>query len=371
MRVVIFCHSLVSDWNHGNAHFLRGIATELLARGHEVRVFEPTDAWSVQNLVQEAGESAIEGFHRAYPALSSSRVDLSRLDLDEALDAADVVLVHEWIEHPLVERIGRHHAARGGYVLLFHDTHHRSVTDPESMASYDLQHYDGVLAFGDVIRERYTTHGWGRRAWTWHEAADVRVFRPLESAERDGDLVWIGNWGDDERTEEIRRFLIEPVRDLALRARVHGVRYPETARAELASAGIQYGGWLPNYRVPELFARYAATVHIPRRPYVEALPGIPTIRVFEALACGIPLVSLWWDDREGLFAAGRDFLVARTPADMRRLLTDVLRDRALATELTRHGLATIGNRHTCAHRVDELLAIVQRVNGTPAEVLIA
>ena len=49
MRFVMFCHSLVSDWNHGNAHFLRGIATELLARGHRLTVLEPSDAWSRTN----------------------------------------------------------------------------------------------------------------------------------------------------------------------------------------------------------------------------------------------------------------------------------------------------------------------------------
>jgi len=46
MRVVMFCHSLVSDWNHGNAHFLRGVCAELIARGHSVGVYEPRDAWS-------------------------------------------------------------------------------------------------------------------------------------------------------------------------------------------------------------------------------------------------------------------------------------------------------------------------------------
>ena len=59
MRAVLFCHSILSDWNHGNAHFLRGVATELLARGHEVRIFEPRGAWSFENLVAEYGEQAV------------------------------------------------------------------------------------------------------------------------------------------------------------------------------------------------------------------------------------------------------------------------------------------------------------------------
>jgi spore maturation protein CgeB len=357
MRIVMFYHSLVSDWNHGNAHFLRGVAAELVARGHEVEIHEPYDAWSATNLRAGHGHAPFEGFARAYPSLRARRYDRHTLDLDRLLDGADLVLVHEWNEHELVARVGEHRRRNGGYRLLFHDTHHRSVTDPAAMAAYDLRHYDGVLAFGDVIRDLYRKRRWAKRAWTWHEAADTSLFRPIPGQPRDGDLVWIGNWGDDERTAELDEFLLRPVRGLGLRARIHGVRYPDRALARLARAGIEYSGWLPNYEVPRVFARFGVTVHVPRRPYAAALPGIPTIRVFEALACGIPLVSAPWDDVEGLFTPGRDFLVAESGARMRRHLRDVLGDPALAASLAGHGRRTILARHTCAHRVDELLDI--------------
>ena len=367
MRVVMFYHSLRSDWNHGNAHFLRGVAAELLERGHEVAVYEPHDAWSATNLIVERGAEALNGYRGAYPTLRAQTYDLDALDLDEALDAADLVLVHEWNAHELVARIGAHRATVGGYLLLFHDTHHRAVTDAASMARYDLRHYDGVLAFGAAIRDVYEREGWTEHAFAWHEAADVRVFRPMPDVPRTSDLVWIGNWGDDERTAELHEFLIEPVAELGLRADVYGVRYPESARATLARAGIDYRGWLPNYEVPAVFAAHRVTLHVPRRPYVRALPGIPTIRVFEALACGIPLISAPWDDVERLFTPGADFLVAPNGAEMRRLLRDVLNDRALAESLARHGLGTIRARHTCAHRVDELLDIVASLTSTSTE----
>jgi len=357
VRVVIFCHSLVSDWNHGNAHFLRGVCGELLARGHRVDVYEQADAWSAANLAAEHGEQPLQGFARAYPALRSHRYGAGKLDLDLALDGAHLVLVHEWNEHALVKRIGMHRKDNGHYRLLFHDTHHRCVTDPAGMAAYDLRHYDGVLAFGSIIRDRYLQLGWARRAWTWHEAADTRVFKPLPGRPRAGDLVWIGNWGDEERSAELHEYLLEPVRELGLRARVHGVRYPEHARHALAQSGIAYGGWLPNYEAPVVFAGHAVTIHVPRRPYVQALPGIPTIRVFEALACGIPLVCAPWEDCEGLFEPGADYLVAGGGDQMRRQLRAVLNDAGLAAALTRQGLRTILARHTCAHRVDELLGI--------------
>ena len=364
---MLFYHSLISDWNHGNAHFLRGVATELLARGHEVRVYEPKDAWSFQNLIAEHGSAPLHAFRAAYPTLTSTRYDRATLDLDRALAGADVVLVHEWNERELVQRIGVHRARRGGYRLLFHDTHHRAVTDRHGHAASDLTHYDGVLAYGQVLRDLYHAEGWTRRAWTWHEAADTRVFRPLPERECDrecaGDLVWIGNWGDEERTAELHEFLIEPVRALGLRAQVHGVRYPPDARAALAEAGIDYAGWLPNYLVPETFARFRATIHVPRRPYLTTLSGIPTIRPFEALACGIPLVMARWQDTEGLFTPGKDYLVAEDGEEMTRRLRALLEDPASARAVARHGRQTVLARHTCAHRVDELLAIYRELEG--------
>jgi len=366
VKVVMFYHSILSDWNHGNAHFLRGVVSELIARGHGVVVYEPRDAWSVTNLVAEHGDAPLARFRRAYPRLAPlvRRYDRATLDLDEAIDGADLVLVHEWNDHELVRRVGAYRARARDHLLLFHDTHHRAVTDSASMAAYDLSDYDGVLAFGRVIRDLYLERGWAERAWTWHEAADARVFHPATTpVEREGDLVWIGNWGDDERTAELHEFLIEPVQALGLRARVHGVRYPDEARCTLARAGIEYAGWLPNFDVPATFARFGATVHVPRRPYVEALAGIPTIRVFEALACGIPLVSAPWDDAEQMFAPGSDYLVATDGAAMRRHLRDVLHDSSLASTLATRGRRTILARHTCGHRVEELMGIVGELSA--------
>jgi spore maturation protein CgeB len=356
MRIVLFAHSLVSDWNHGNAHFLRGVARELLARGHELEAWEPRDGWSRRNLLREGGERALADFRAAFPELRPRLYDLDGLDVDAVVDGADLVLVHEWNEPWLVAAVGRARR-RAGFRLLFHDSHHRAATAPEEMARYDLREYDGVLAFGRVVRDLYLERGWAARAWTWHEAADTSLFRPLPAEEREGDLVWVGNWGDGERTAELHEFLLRPALKLRLTGSVHGVRYPESALRSLRRAGLRYGGWTANHRVPELFARHRVTVHVPRRPYVEALPGIPTIRPFEALACGIPLVCSPWEDAEGLFRRGEDHLLARDGRELREHLRALLADAGLARSLAERGLETIRSRHTCAHRVDELLAI--------------
>jgi spore maturation protein CgeB len=218
-----------------------------------------------------------------------------------------------------------------------------------------------------VITDMYVRRGWAERAWTWHEAADVRVFRPLPAIERVDDLVWIGNWGDEERSSELREFLLGPARDLGLRGNIYGVRYPREAIDEIEQTGLAYCNWLPNYRVPEAFARARVTLHIPRGPYVRELPGIPTIRVFEALACGIPLICSPWNDIEHLFRSGEDYLSARNSEQMLSHVRDVLHDRSLAEELAVNGLETILQRHTCAHRVDELLTIYDELIPTSQE----
>ena len=356
MKIVYFTHSLQSCWNHGNAHFLRGVLRELSAMGHDVRAVEPQGAWSLENLLRDHGETGLAPFRDSYPDL---RVETYPADADPVAlaDGADLVIVHEWNDPALAATLGRARAQGASFRLLFHDTHHRAVSDPEAIRAFDLSGFDGVLAFGETLAQVYRRWGWGDRVWTWHEAADTRLFHPpAQETAREG-LVWIGNWGDGERTEELESFLFRPARDAGLPLDIYGVRYPAEALATLDRYGVRYHGWAPNAAAPGIFARHMATVHVPRRFYTTVLPGIPTIRVFEALACGIPLVSAPWADSENLFRPGLDFLFARDGAEMTAHLRDLSNDPALRASLVASGLETIRTRHTCAHRAQELLSI--------------
>lgn len=359
MNILLFYHSLVSDWNHGNAHFLRGIATELLKNGHKVKVFEPHDGWSFQNWIKVEGIEGIKSFFEKYPYLHTNFYHEVN-DLYKDLESADLIIVHEWNDPDLVKKLGLL-KKDFHYKLMFHDTHHRSVTSPEEIGRYDLSGYDGVLAFGDKIRDLYIQNEWAERAWTWHEAADTNVFYPIKTSKEKGDLVWVGNWGDNERTDELIEFLIEPVKKLGLKAKMYGVRYPAKALQLLYDAGIEYGGYLPSHRVPEVFSRYKFTVHVPRKAYARDLPGIPTIRPFEALACGIPLISAPWQDTENLFRVGKDFIMVRDGREMMKMMEMVLEEREMQALLINNGLETIQTRHTCAHRSAELTGIFNRL----------
>jgi spore maturation protein CgeB len=365
MKIVYFTHSLRSCWNHGNAHFLRGVLRELIARGHDVVAYEPEGAWSLANLIADHGEEGLAAWQEAYPDLTSTTY-APGADMAEMVDGADVVIVHEWNDHDLVAAIGRLRPAGGNFRLLFHDTHHRAVSQPDQMRAYDLDHYDGILAFGATLAEVYRGWGWGDRVFVWHEAADIRHFRPPEVEQERRGIVWIGNWGEGERTKELKEYLFRPARAAGLGLDIYGVRYHETAKKTVRRYGGRYHGWVANAQAPAIFARHLVTIHVPRRFYTAVLPGIPTIRPFEALACGIPLLSAPWEDSEHLFRVGEDFLMVADEAEMTQALTRIANEPELRHALAAKGLETIRARHTCAHRAEELLGIVNGLRSSRA-----
>jgi spore maturation protein CgeB len=373
LRIAYFAHSLRSDWNNGNAHFLRGLMRALGAMGHEVVVFEPHKGWSLENLLSEpCGKEALRRFAEAYPDLRITEYEpADTTDKDpwrEPLAGFDIVIVHEWnppeLAHALLEM-----RSETGYRMLFHDTHHRASSSPKQIQLFGVDRFDGVVAFGEVLRSVYRERFGMMRVWTLHEAADTTMFRPCkkdqpeDSEPRKQNVVWIGNWGDDERSEEIREFLLRPASKMQkYQFTIHGVRYPEEAQKELSAAGVQYGGYLANLNAPSVYAASQLTVHVPRRQYAREMVGIPTIRVFEALACGIPLVSAPWNDVEGLFRKG-DMVFVTNREEMRSAMVRLLERPEEAEAQAARGLETVLARHTCAHRAEELTAICEEVLG--------
>jgi spore maturation protein CgeB len=369
LRIALFSHSLVSDWNHGNVHFLRGLMRELVRMGHQVRCYEELGSWSLNNLMKNEGDRAIEAidaFRRTYSELDirfyKSADDQFPQFLDDELRETNLVLLHEWNDPLVVNRVlalKRKH----GFIALFHDSHHRAHSNAAEILKFHLHLVDGVLAFGESIRRIYADGFGVSRVWTLHEAADVEQFHPLRHR-KDIDVVWIGNWGDEERTRELEEFLIEPACALPdFRIVAHGVRYPDDAIRKLTEANIEYRGYLPNLLSPQVYAESMVSLHIPRRQYANGLAGIPTIRVFEALACGVPLVCSPWRDEEGLFRSGEDFLVVRDGREMAVELQRLLRDAKARHQLAENGLKSIRARHTCAHRAQELMAICEEIAG--------
>ena len=96
MRLVVFCHSLLSDWNHGNAHFLRGVVAELVARGCAVEVYEPEDAWSMQHLLAEPrGPATLQAVAAARASSRSMLAELQAADTLRRTEAEQAQLAFQ------------------------------------------------------------------------------------------------------------------------------------------------------------------------------------------------------------------------------------------------------------------------------------
>jgi spore maturation protein CgeB len=337
---------------------------ELRKLGHKVRCYEPDDAWSLVNLLRDPSASdSLRAFDAAFPDLDWRGYDCQHLEpfLDDELRDADIVVVHEWNSARLVEAVASR-KKRFHFHLLFHDTHHRAYTAPQDIAQLRIDQFDGVLAFGEAIRRIYLEAFGAQRAWTFHEAADTARFYPRENANKK-EVNWIGNWGDDERTRELQEFLIGPLAKVRPHtAAVYGVRYPVDAQRQLQDAGIRYRGYLPNLAAPEVYSRSALTIHIPRRCYTNGLSGIPTIRMFEAFACGVPLLCSPWTDLETLFRPNQDFICVPDGRAMTAEIDHLLRDELARRQLSRNALDTIQQRHTCVHRARQFEEICQELN---------
>jgi spore maturation protein CgeB len=363
LRIVYLAHSLRSDWNNGNAHFLRGLMRELVKLNHHVTILEPETSWSIENLRTEPeGERSLAQFARVYSDLAIQLY--SHLDDEEVwvkrLSGAQIVILHEWNPPALAQQIlslrDQLH-----FRLLFHDTHHRASSSPQQIKLLGLERFDGALVFGESLARIYRDRLHIENVHTLHEAADTSVFCPQPGSDKELDAVWIGNWGDGERSDEIRSFLLKPAAQLPdRRITVYGVRYPQDGLEALHQAGVSYGGYLPNLDAPGVYATAHLTVHIPRQQYSLQMSGIPTIRVFEALACGIPLLSAPWQDNEGLFRT-HDFCFVSSPTEMLASMQYLLRNRAAAADQAARGLETLLARHTCAHRAQQLIAICQEL----------
>ncbi|MCA1648483.1 MAG: glycosyltransferase [Chloroflexi bacterium] len=343
-RFALFYQSLVSDWNHGNAHFLRGLMRALQARGHPTVCYEQADNWSLSHLL-ELNPMAVSQFRDRFPDLSFETYDLGNLELfvRERLAGADVALVNEWNAPDVIRAIGRL-ASELGVTALFHDTHYRVVLDEDYRRQLGLEQFAHILAFSPSLAERYGALGL-RSVTVLHEAADTSVFAPLD-VRQSTDVVFVGNYGDGDRSAELEDYVFGPRARLpGLRYAVYGVRYPEHVVARMNDdLDIRYGGWLPNVEVPAVYSAARVVLHVPRRQYVELLPGTPTIRVFEALASRACLISLPWADTDGLFDAGADFVVAHSPVEMRDLIDWLCRDDAARTRIAQHGYETVERR---------------------------
>ena len=315
----------------------------LASRFRRAGVGADATAGAPQNLAQDHGPAALDAWREAYPPLPLAVYDPARLDLDRVLDGADLVLVHEWNEPELVARIAAHRKSGGSYLLLFHDTHHRMVSAPEAIGATGSRRFrrrarlrrSPARSLSPPRLGTPSVHlARGRRS--------PRVSARGRKSPRQRDLVWIGNWGDDERTAELQEFLIEPVHV----TRALGAR----ARRALPSCGARDARREPVSNSPAIcrISGFPSALPRPRqRSTYRAAPMSACCRASRRSACSRRWPAAFrWSRRLGRTARGcsrpaRTFWSPATAPRCAVISTRSAHDPDWAETLARHGRATI------------------------------
>ena len=348
LRIVILGLSITSSWGNGHATTYRGLMRELHNLGCDVLFLERDAEWYASN--------------RDLPCPPYGRTEIYadladlRRRFAERVRNADLVMVGSYVPEGIAVGQWVIKTARG--VTCFYD-----IDTPVTLAGVErggieylsrglIARYDLYLSFtGGPILTRLEKKFGARMARALYCSVDPTLYYP-DPRDIEWDLGYMGTYSAD-RQPALERLLSDPAR-----------RWPE---GRFAVVGPQYPAgirWPSNVqRIQHVAPRdhrafYNAqrfTLNLTRASMVEA--GFsPSVRLFEAAACGTPIISDAWPGLDTLFAPGKDILVAESGQETLRYLREI--SEAERLELGRRARERVLAAHTAHHRAGELIGYV-------------
>jgi spore maturation protein CgeB len=315
MDIVFVGLAITSSWGNGHATTYRSLIKGLHARGHRVTFLEQDQPWYADH--RDAPDSPHCEVH-----LYADSADL-RTRFASLVRAADVVVVGSYVADGA--RVGDWvlEEARGVRAFYDIDTPVTLAALREARCSYlradQIPHYDVMLSFsGGPTLVRLQDEFGARRASALYCSVDVDAYRPADGI-TDVDLGYMGTYSDD-RQPGLERLLNEPARRLVdRRFVVAGSQYPAAVAWPPNVERIEH---LPPARHAEFYGRSRYTLNLTRAD-MRAAGWSPSVRLFEAAACGVPIVSDAWPGLDDVLAPGREILIAHEAADVVRILSEV------------------------------------------------
>ena len=344
LHIVFLGLSVTSSWGNGHATNYRALMKYLTRRGHAVTFLERDVEWYARNRDLPCPP---HGTTHLYSSLDELR-DVHRREVEDA----DVVVVGSYV--PDGTNVGRWALATAHGITAFYDID-TPVTlaalvegDCTYLAPELVPQFDLYLSFTAGPSLHVLEQRWGARAaHAFHCMVDQEDYVPADVPVR-WDLGYLGTYGRD-RHPSLRRFLLDPARQLpGARFAIVGPQYPDVARWP---SNVEHVDHLPPLEHPRFYSAQRFTLNVTRRDMVSA-GWSPSVRLFEAAACGVPIISDCWKGIEDYFTPGDEILLARTTGDVIRLLGDVRseqRDRIAAAARSR-----VLRQHTADHRAGEL-----------------
>lgn len=348
LRIVIIGLSITSSWGNGHATTYRGLVRELSRRGHDVLFLEHDKPWYASN--------------RDFPSPPYGRMELYE-SVDDLKDRfagdvrnADVVIVGSYV--PQGVEVGQWVTRSASGLCAFYD-----IDTPVTLAkllrgdfeylSLDLiRHYDLYLSFtgGPTLRRLERVFG-SPRARALYCSVDPELYFP-EQIEPRWDLGYLGTYSLD-RQPTLESLLLFPARKWDQgRFVVAGPQYPASIEWPTNVTRIEH---LPPAEHRAFYSSQRFTLNVTRADMIRAGHS-PSVRLFEAAACGVPIISDNWDGLGSFFQIGEEIEVARKSADVLSILqaTSEGERRRIALAARQRVLAA----HTAAHRAQELESYV-------------
>ena len=358
LRVVVLGLSLSSSWGNGHATTFRALLKAFAARGHDVEFLERDVPWYAEHRDLTDPDFCRLAFYADLAGLERHRA---------AVSEADAVIVGSYVPEGVAVGRWAQGAARG--VVAFYD-----IDTPVTLAKLErgdfeylspdlIPAYDVYLSFtgGPTLGHLERRYG-SPAARALYCSVDPEAYPALEREAR-WDLSYLGTYSP-ARQPPLERLLVEPARRAPhLRFVVAGPQYP----ADIPwPANVERIDHVPPAEHPAFYAASRYTLNITRADMIRA--GFsPSVRLFEAAACGTPIISDVWDGIETLLSPGREIVLARSPEDVLAVLTE-------ASGETRQRIAEgargrVLAEHTAAHRAATLEGAIREAlerKGFPA-----
>ena len=347
LDIVFIGLSLSSSWGNGHATTFRSLLRGLHALGHSVLFLERDVPWYADSRDLPDPDFCVLKYYDGVSDMTSR--------FAKALNDADAVIVGSYVPQG-VQIIDAVAAVRSGRPLFFYDID-TPVTlaklankDEEYLARRQVPLFDTYFSFsGGPVLDRLEAEFRARNAAPLYCSVDAGQYRatgePVE-----WDLGYIGTYSPD-RQPALERLLIEPARRLPdRRFVVAGPQYPLDIVWPVNVERIEH---LPPAKHASFYSRQRFTLNVTRADMIEA-GWSPSVRLFEAAACGTPIISDFWNGLDRLLPDGEAITIARSTDDVIAALTQTSDTRREA--IARAARARVMATHTAEVRARELVA---------------
>jgi spore maturation protein CgeB len=343
--IVIFGLSITSAWGNGHATTWRGLVRELGALGHTVHFFERDVSWYAENRDMPRPEGCTLHLYASVAQVKDRAASLVR--------EADAVIVGSYV--PEGVEVAEWILATAKGPVAFYD-----IDTPVTLAKLDrgdeeylsralVPQFEVYLSFtgGPTLGRLERLFG-ARKARALYCSVDPRRYGPVD-VPRTWELGYLGTYSPD-RQYTLDRLLLEVARHKpASRFVVGGPSYP----ADIAwPANVDRHTHVSPGDHPAFYCGQRYTLNVTRADMVRA-GWSPSVRLFEAAACGVPIISDPWPGLEDVLSPGREVLVATSSIDVCAFLEDLPESVRLA--IAGRARDRVLEGHTAAHRARELL----------------